>query len=405
MKTEKVKISEVKPNDSNPRIIKDDKFKKLVRSIKEFPQMLEIRPIVVDENNIVLGGNMRLKACKEAGLKEVYIIKASELTEEQKQEFIIKDNVGFGEWDWDMIANEWDVEKVEDWGLDLPVDLAVANELEADEDDYEIPNEINTDIVLGDLFEIGEHRLLCGDSTDSDQIAKLMNGQKADIAFTSPPYNAAKNSHLNGRVKGFDEKYQNKNDAKTDEEYIQFLYDFTINSITFATYSFINIQMLAQNKFTLIDYQYKLKEQLKDILIWNKSQCPPNIVKGAFNTKWEYVFCFSAKNETRGFPCKWQGKFPNVIETENASGNDYAQIHKATFPIAFPAWIIEKMDFAKSVLDLFLGTGTTMVASHQLKRKCYGMELDPKYCQVIIDRMKKLDPSLVIKKNGEIIRK
>ena len=159
--------------------------------------------------------------------------------------------------------------------------------------------------------------------------------------------------------------------------------------------------MLAQNKFTLIDYQYKLKEQLKDILIWNKSQCPPNIVKGAFNTKWEYVFCFSAKNETRGFPCKWQGKFPNVIETENASGNDYAQIHKATFPIAFPAWIIEKMDFAKSVLDLFLGTGTTMVASHQLKRKCYGMELDPKYCQVIVDRMLKLDPTLKVKRNGQ----
>ena len=394
-----VKITEIKSNPNNPRIIKDDKFKKLVKSIQEFPQMLKLRPIVVNNDMVVLGGNMRLKACKEAGLKEVYILKADELTDEQQKEFIVKDNVGFGEWDWDMLANEWDTDKLEDWGLDLPLDY---NEvLEAEEDDFEVPADgIETDIVLGDLFEIGEHRLLCGDSTDIDAVAKLMNGQKADMAFTSPPYNAAKNSHLNGRVKGFDEKYQNKNDAKTDEEYIQFLYDFTINSITFATYSFINIQMLAQNKFTLIDYQYKLKEQLKDILIWNKSQCPPNIVKGAFNTKWEYVFCFSEKNETRGFPCKWQGKFPNVIETENASGNDYAQIHKATFPIAFPAWIIEKMDFAKSVLDLFMGTGTTMVAAHQLQRKCYGMELDPKDCQVIIDRMKKLDPSLEIKRNG-----
>jgi ParB-like chromosome segregation protein Spo0J len=123
MQVNKVKISEVKTNPKNPRLIKDDKFRKLVKSIQEFPQMLELRPIVVDENNIVLGGNMRLKACKEAGLKEVYIVKAENLTELQKDEFIVKDNVGFGEWDWDMLANEWDTEKLDEWGLDLPVIL------------------------------------------------------------------------------------------------------------------------------------------------------------------------------------------------------------------------------------------------------------------------------------------
>jgi ParB-like chromosome segregation protein Spo0J len=121
MQVNKVKITEVKNNPKNPRLIKDDKIKKLVKSIQEFPQMLELRPIVVDENNIVLGGNMRLKACKEAGLKEVYIVKAEGLTELQKDEFIVKDNVGFGEWDWDMLANEWDVDLLDEWGLDLPV--------------------------------------------------------------------------------------------------------------------------------------------------------------------------------------------------------------------------------------------------------------------------------------------
>jgi hypothetical protein len=119
MQVSKVKITAVKNNPSNPRLIKDDKFKKLVKSIQDFPQMLELRPIVVDENNIVLGGNMRLKACKEAGLKEVYIVKAENLTEEQKQEFIVKDNVGFGEWDWDILANEWDTDKLNEWGLDV----------------------------------------------------------------------------------------------------------------------------------------------------------------------------------------------------------------------------------------------------------------------------------------------
>ena len=123
MQVTKVKINSIKTNPKNPRLIKDDKFKKLVNSIKEFPQMLELRPIVVDENNIILGGNMRHKACIEAGLKEVYIVQAKDLTEEQKDEFIVKDNVGFGEWDWDILANEWDTDKLQDWGLSLPIFL------------------------------------------------------------------------------------------------------------------------------------------------------------------------------------------------------------------------------------------------------------------------------------------
>jgi ParB-like chromosome segregation protein Spo0J len=122
-----VKLSEVIPNPNNPRQIKDDKFKKLVESIKNFPEMLSLRPIVVNDNMVVLGGNMRLKACKEAGLKEVPIIKASELTDEQQKEFIIKDNVGFGEWDWDQLANEWDVEQLQDWGLDVPIIIEEPN--------------------------------------------------------------------------------------------------------------------------------------------------------------------------------------------------------------------------------------------------------------------------------------
>ena len=120
MKAEKVKINLVKSHPNNPRLIKDDKFKKLVESVSSFPQMMQLRPIVVDETMTILGGNMRLKACIEAGFKEVWIVKASELTEEQKKEFIIKDNVGFGEWDFDILANEWSSNELENWGLDIP---------------------------------------------------------------------------------------------------------------------------------------------------------------------------------------------------------------------------------------------------------------------------------------------
>ena len=115
----KVSIKDIKPNPNNPRLVKDDKFKKLVQSIKDFPQMLDIRPIVVNKDMIVLGGNMRLKACKEAGLSEIPIIKAEDLTEEQQREFIIKDNVGYGEWDWNILKDEWDLEKLDEWGLDI----------------------------------------------------------------------------------------------------------------------------------------------------------------------------------------------------------------------------------------------------------------------------------------------
>ena len=130
MKIEKVKLSEIKPNPKNPRLIKDEKFKKLVQSIKDFPQMLELRPIVVDENNVILGGNMRFKALKEAGHTEVSIVRANDLTSEQKDEFIVKDNVGFGEWDWDSLANEWDVDKLEEWGLDIPIFDSNINDIE-----------------------------------------------------------------------------------------------------------------------------------------------------------------------------------------------------------------------------------------------------------------------------------
>lgn len=135
---DKVKISKVIPNENNPRFIKDHKFKKLVKSIQDFPEMLKLRPIVVNKDMVVLGGNMRLKACKEAGLKEVYILKADELTEQQQREFIVKDNVGFGEWDWDILANEWDNQQLKEWGMDVwqpeeEVDYSALEDLDLDE--------------------------------------------------------------------------------------------------------------------------------------------------------------------------------------------------------------------------------------------------------------------------------
>jgi DNA modification methylase len=363
MKSELIPISKVKANPNNPRIIKDEKFKKLVKSIQEFPQMLEIRPIVVNEEMIVLGGNMRLKACQEAGLKEVHIIKASELTEEQQKEFIIKDNVGFGEWDWNDLANNWDSDKLEEWGLEIPG--FEAEVLEAEEDDFAAPEGgIETDIVLGDLFEIGEHRLLCGDSTDSDQVSKLMNGEKADMVFTDPPYgmNAVSKS---GVLK---EKYgtdilgdSDTNAAKDSFNLIYSLYPDALHIWWGANY-----------------YSSCLPDS-ECWIVWDKNN------GGSDQTDCELAWC-NARSVVR--------QFTKASEKTN-------RVHPTQKPIELISWAVNKFaDNSKLISDYFLGSGATMVAAHQLKRKCYGMELDPKYCQVIVDRMKKLDPSLVIKRNG-----
>ena len=394
-------INEIKPNPNNPRLIKDHKFKQLVKSIQDFPQMLELRPIVIDENNMVLGGNMRLKACIEAGLTDVPVIHANNLSEAQKKEFIVKDNVGYGEWDWDDLANNWDAQELTDWGLDIPnFDV---NNLEAEEDDFAVPDGgIETDIVLGDLFEIGEHRLLCGDSTDSDQVAKLMNGQKANLSFTSPPYNAGKSEALSGNTHTIDNKYNEYNDNQTKDNYLDLLIGFTNNALLNSDYLICNIQSLAGNKIALIEYLYQYKDNFIDVAIWDKGHGAPAMAENVMTSAWEYMYFISSKDKaSRAIPnAKFRGTVPNIYRGKPNRNNEFSSVHAATFPIDLPEWALQFTKEKDIVLDQFCGTGTTMVASHQLKRKCYGMELDPKYCQVIVDRMKKLDPSLIIKKNG-----
>ena len=402
MKTTTVAIGDIKPNPDNPRHIKDDKFKKLVTSIKDFPQMLELRPIVVDSDGMILGGNMRLKACQAAGLKEVPVIYADQLTEDQKREFIIKDNVGFGEWDWDVLANEWDEVVLDAWGLDVP-GFDIEEEKEAEEDGYEVPDEITTDIVLGDLFEIGPHRLLCGDSTNTEQVAMLMNDDKAVLSFTSPPYNAGKSELLSGNTHTTDNKYNEYNDNQNSSDYRDLLIGFTNNALIYSNYLICNIQSLAGNKLALIEYLHQYRNQFIDVAIWDKGHGAPAMAENVMTSAWEYLLFISAKNNaTRAIPnANFRGTVENIFRGKPQRNNQFSHIHAATFPIDLPEWALQFTKIKDIVLDQFLGTGTTMVAAHQLDRRCYGMELDPKYCQVILDRMLTLDPTLEIKRNGE----
>jgi DNA modification methylase len=486
MEIRSVKLSEIKSNPNNPRIIKDDKFRKLVNSIQEFPKMLEIRPIVVNADMIVLGGNMRLKACKEAGLKEVPIIFADDLTEDEQKQFIIKDNVGFGEWDWDMIANEWDEVQLQEWGLDIP-DFGVTEIPAAEEDDYEMPEELHTDIVLGDLIQIGDHRLLCGDSTDSDAVEKLMQGEKADMAHNDPPYGMKKEKEgvLNDNL-NFDDLL----DFNREWIALQFMhlkesgswYCWGIDEPLMDIYSEILKPYIQDQKATFrnlitwdkgngqgqnsentrsyaiadekclfamlgvqgfnnnADNYFEGWEPIRDYLLsqrikagWDiptmkriaghsdisrdhwtcKSQwnMPTIDVYKSFQ-KWcieNNIDAFKKEYEelkkeyylTRAYFNNTHDNFNNVWKFERHLRQGDEGGHATPKPIPLCERAIKSSCPDKGlVLDMFLGSGSTMVASHQLKRKCYGIELDPKYCQVIVDRMKKLDPSLVILKNG-----
>jgi len=313
-------------------------------------------------------------------LKEVPVLIADKLTDEQQKEFIIKDNVGFGEWDWDVLANEWEAQDLEDWGLELNFDNKSV--LEAEEDDYQEPDDLKVDVVLGDLIEIGEHRLLCGDSTDSDQVEKLMNGEKADMVFTDPPYGVSYQSNMRTQSNKFDVL---KNDETFITEWIPHLHLFS-------------------NGFVFIWTSWKVVKEwiefcdpigyLSNMIIWNKGGGGIGDLQKTFLTDFEIALVYHRGTLITG------KRLGSVWSVSKDNPSKYQ--HPTQKPVELPAMAIENTTYKnQSVLDLFLGSGSTMVASHQLNRKCYGMELDPKYCQVIIDRMQKLDPTIDIKINGK----
>lgn len=417
-----VNINQIKTNPKNPRVIKDDKFKKLVKSIQDFPDMLNKRPLVcftdTDGKFVVLGGNMRLKASKELGLKELPIILADEWTEEQKNEFLIKDNVGFGEWNWDELKSDWDMQLLSDWGMEIPQFDEVKIEA-AVEDNYEIPNEIKTDIVLGDLFEIGEHRLLCGSSTEIDTWERVMYGKLADMIMTDPPYNVNYEGGTGMKI---------MNDDMDDSNFYQFLYDFHTALGAYTKPGGIWYVWHADSEG--LNFRKAFIESgllLKQCLIWVKNA----LVMGRQDYQWKHEPCLYGwkpgaahyftpeRNHTTVIEDKIDIKKlkkdqllkmledmtketvrTSIIHCDKPTKND---LHPTMKPIKLLAPLIENSSkIGNIVADGFLGSGSTMVASHQMKRCCYGIELDPKYCQVIIDRMKKLDSTLVIKRNGEI---
>lgn len=275
-----LKISEIKQNPNNPRLIKDDKFKKLVKSLKELPIMLEKRPIIIDENNMIIGGNMRHKAAKEAGLKEVPVeaftredaernnAEARELNpdytdksyEEQVKELVIKDNVSGGEWDWDILANEWDAEELDAWGLDTPDDWGEEKKVEEDEAP-EVSDEPPKS-ELGKIYQLGRHRVMCGSATEKDDIDALLQGVVVGLIYTDPPYGVEYTSKTLGSI---------MNDELKGDSLYQFTYD-AIKNVLDESAEDTPIYCWYEDKHRKI-IQSAIEDaggEYKQNLIWNK---------------------------------------------------------------------------------------------------------------------------------------
>ena len=426
MEQEKIiNIEELVQDEHNFNKGTDEGGRLMERSFKE---MGAGRSVLIDKHGKIIAGNKSQKAAIAAGIKRVRVIETTgdeliavkrtdvELESEQGRKMALLDNLttqvnlAWDETELQTITGEIEGFDVGDFGFDIKdmpqtefatgtTDSQPTEQKQAEEDDFD-PDEVHeTKVKTGDVWQLGEHRLMCGDSTDADCFAKLMNGERADIAFTSPPYNAGSiNQEDNPRTHA---KYGEYDDNKSSSEYLQFITTNVGLLLKHAYETFYNIGLVAGNKREIVKLMATYLDQYKDMIYWRKTSCAPVIQPGVINNLVEFIIAFG-ENGTRKFrnPQFSQGSYYNVIEGKNASDNEYSKIHKATFPVYLPAEFIQSFTpQGGSVLDCFGGTGTTMIACEQLGRKCYMMELDPHYCTVIIARWEKLTGQKAIKLN------
>lgn len=497
---EKVKenVGQIPGLPRNPRRIRNERFEKLKKSIKDLPEMTQASPLLVfpfNDEYVVIGGNMRLKAYQDLGWEKVpCCILPSNMPVDKLREMVIQDNNPFGETDWDAIANEWDVDELKDWGIELPADWNTTSnaeeQKEAEEDDFtdEDAAQADASVKSGEIWQLGEHRLMCGDSTDAASVALLIDGQKADLVFTDPPYGMKKEKDgvLNDNL-SFDDLLEfNKKWIPISFDNLKqngSWYCWGIDEPLMDIYSEILKPMIRQNKITfrnLITWNknsgqgqrskdfrmYPIADEkclfvmmgewkkegieasswVKPIVGKIKAKASiygltakdinkkiglnenfnhftsesvfrfPRIehwitifgeesVSEYIKLKEEYEYLKNKRDSERAYFDNTHDNMNNVWHFERARYTDndsrVNDIHATPKPIALCGRGIKSSSReGESVLDLFGGSGSTLIACEQLKRKCYMMELDPHYCDVIIARWEKLTGKEAVKVDG-----
>ena len=377
-------LSEIKPYENNPRY-NESAVDAVAQSIKEFGFK---NPIILDKHKVIIAGHTRYKASQQLGLEEVPCIIASDLTEEQVKAYRLVDNKVGELAEWDFLKLEKEITGLpeydfEGFGFDLQeIEDKLGIEKEITDDAYEIPETIETKVKKGEVWQLGNHRLLCGDSTKEEDVDKLMNGNKADMVFTDPPYlmGFTGNVHADGS-KSFNSKHGAiKNDKMSREDGDNFILDFFENIKKFCVGSFyVCFYRLG------LDYIFRaldtLNNQYKALIIWDKGN--HTLSNSDYMSRYEPIV-YGWFNEHRFYGDRSNFDIWDIQRTQK---ND---LHPTMKPIALCEKAINNSSVKNdNVLDLFGGSGSTLIACEQLNRKCYMMELDEKYASVIVDRWEK----------------
>lgn len=417
MEKETIKLTQLQTNTRNPRKISDKNLAKLVRSLLVLPKMMELRPIVVDDTYKPLGGNQRYKAltaisqmdineiaatlresrdfAKKTAVEQealldywgkwktdpsAIVIRASELTDAERREFVIKDNTSFGDWDTEMLAEDFDFAELDEWGLD-DIEFPKEDNEGAKEDEFTDEDAANapTRCTPGDIWRLGDHLLMCGDSTQKGDVFALVGAEGiVDLFLTDPPYNVAYQG-------GTADKLTIKNDSMEDAAFRGFLTDAFLAAdvvmkkgaafyIWHADSEGLNFRMAVRNA----------EWELKQTLIWNKN----SLVLGRQDYQWKHEPCLYGWKSGAGHAWFSDRKQTTVIDFDRPQVNAE---HPTMKPVGLFGYLIENSTKAGDlVLDLFGGSGTSIIACEQLGRKCCMMELDPHYCDVILARWEKM---------------
>jgi DNA modification methylase len=364
----------------NPRQLTKDQYTQLKDSIMRFGL---VDPLIVNKNkerkNILVGGHQRLRIAKEMGVESIPCVEV-DLTLDQEKELNIRLNKNVGEWDFDALANYFDVGELTEWGFsDDDLQFYEDEPKQGLIDDDEIPEVEEPITQAGDLWILGEHRLLCGDATKKEDVDLLMDGKKADMVFTDPPWNVNYGENLaNGKYK--DRKIIN--DSMSTEDFKSFINQSFISLKNSSkegcmTYIVMSAQEWGNLMLTLKENDY----HWSSTIIWNKSSLI--ISRKDYHTKYEPIWYGWLNGESRLKPLK-DRKQSDVWDIQKPSSS---KLHPTTKPIELVERAVINSSYEKNIIiDVFLGSGSTLIACEKTNRKCYGMEIDPHYCDVIVKR-------------------
>lgn len=398
----------LKKLEDNPRTITPEDMERLKESISNNPDYLEAHPIVLSDRTgelVIIDGNQRYEACVQLGMSEVPTALLHGLTEEREREIIIRANVLNGKWDEMILKDKWDIEELKDWGVDLPADWDTSEadeQKEAEEDNFseEDAEQAEPRVKLGEIWQLGEHRLMCGDSTDANSVALLMDGEKADMVFTDPPYGVSigdKNKALN-RVQKAGRCTEN---IANDNISVDDLYPILVKAMTncrenckdCACYYVTSPQGGELSLMMIMMKDAGLP--VRHMLIWEKNSATFSLGRLDYDYQHEPIFYTWTKSHKN----YRNGEFRTTIWKYDKPRK--CDLH----PTMKPVELVENCMMDASVegdivLDMFGGSGTTMIAAEQLGRKARLMELDPHYCDVIIARWEKLTGKEAVKVYG-----